>query len=124
MLITGGAGFIGSNLVQYWIDRTNTTVINVDKLTYAGNLQNIAKVIGNPRHVFLRADIGDACAIPQILAKYKPRAIINLAAESHVDRSIHDPDTFIQTNVVETLRFLKAVCAYWNELEHFHNWRR
>lgn len=116
MLITGGAGFIGSNLVQYWINRTNATVINVDKLTYAGNLQNIAKVIGNPRHVFLRADIGDACAIPQILAKYKPRAIINLAAETHVDRSIHEPDTFIQTNVVATLGFLKAVCAYWNEL--------
>ncbi len=116
MLITGGAGFIGSNLVQYWIDRTNDTVINVDKLTYAGNLQNIAKVIGNPRHVFLRTDIGDTYAIPLILAKYKPRAIINLAAESHVDRSIHDPDTFIQTNVVATLRLLKAVCAYWNEL--------
>lgn len=90
-------------LAQYWIDRTSDTVINVDKLTYAGNFQNIAKIIGSPRHVFLRKDIGDAYAISQILAKYKPRAIINLAAESHVDRSIHDPDTFIQTNVVATL---------------------
>lgn len=116
MLITGGAGFIGSNLVQYWIERTSDDVINVDKLTYAGNLQNLAKVVGNPRHIFLRTDIGDASAIPRILTKYKPRAIINLAAESHVDRSIHDPDTFIQTNVVATLRFLKAVYAYWNDL--------
>jgi len=116
VLITGGAGFIGSNLVQYWIDRTSDLVVNVDKLTYAGNLQNLAKVIGNPRHIFLRTDIGDTYAIQRILANYKPRAIINLAAESHVDRSIHDPDTFIQTNVVATLRLLKAVCAYWNEL--------
>jgi len=116
VLITGGAGFIGSNLVQYWIDRTSDLVVNVDKLTYAGNLQNLAKVIGNPRHIFLRTDIGDTYAIQRILANYKPRAIINLAAESHVDRSIHDPDTFIQTNVVATLRFLKAVCASWNEL--------
>jgi dTDP-glucose 4,6-dehydratase len=116
LLITGGAGFIGSNLVQYWLDETSDTVINVDKLTYAGNLQSLAKVVGDSRHIFLRTDIGDAYAIPRVLAKYKPRAIVNLAAESHVDRSIHDPDIFIQTNVVATLRLLKAVCAYWHEL--------
>ncbi len=116
MLIAGGAGFIGSNLVQYWIDRTNDKVVNVDKLTYAGNLQSLCKVFNHSRHIFLRTDIGDTYAIPLILAKYKPRAIINLAAESHVDRSIHDPDIFIQTNVVATLKLLKAACSYWNEL--------
>jgi dTDP-glucose 4,6-dehydratase len=113
VLIAGGAGFIGSNLVHYWIDTTTDIVINVDKLTYAGDLQNLAGLIGNPRHVFLRTDIGDTQAISQILTKYKPKSIVNLAAESHVDRSIHDPDTFIQTNVVATSRLLKSVCAYW-----------
>jgi len=85
VLITGGAGFTGSNLVHYWIDTTTDIVINVDKLTYAGNLQNLAEVIGNPRHIFLRKDIGDTQAISQVLATYRPKAIINLAAESHVD---------------------------------------
>jgi dTDP-glucose 4,6-dehydratase len=116
VLITGGAGFIGSNLVHHWIEATTDTVINVDKLTYAGNLQNLAGLIGNPRHIFLRADIGDTHTISRLLAQYKPKAIINLAAESHVDRSIHYPDTFVQTNVVATLRLLKAVCAHWSEL--------
>jgi dTDP-glucose 4,6-dehydratase len=116
VLITGGAGFIGSNLVHYWIDTTADIVIDVDKLTYAGNLQNLAGLIGNPRLIFMRADIGDTRAISHILAKYKPTAIINLAAESHVDRSIHDPDTFIQTNVVGTLRLLKAVYSHWSAL--------
>jgi dTDP-glucose 4,6-dehydratase len=116
VLITGGAGFIGSNLVQYWIDTTQDVAINVDILTYAGNLQNFATIIGNPRHIFLRADIGDIEAISRILAKHRPNAVINLAAESHVDRSIHDPDGFIQTNVVGTLQLLKAVHAYWSML--------
>jgi dTDP-glucose 4,6-dehydratase len=116
LLITGGAGFIGSNLVHYWIGATADTVINVDKLTYAGNLQNLAEVISNPRHIFLRTDIGDTRAISQVLTTYRPKAIINLAAESHVDRSIHEPDTFIQTNVVGTLRLLKAAFSFWSTL--------
>jgi dTDP-glucose 4,6-dehydratase len=116
VLITGGAGFIGSNLVHCWIENTTDIVINVDKLTFGGNLQNLAALIGNPRHIFLRTDIGDISSISQILGKYKPKAILNLAAESHVDRSIHDPDTFIQTNVVATLRLLKAVRGYWDDL--------
>lgn len=116
MLITGGAGFIGSNLVHHWMETTPDTVINVDNLTYAGNLQNLAGLAGNPRHIFVRADIGDTQAISQLLVKYKPRAIINLAAESHVDRSIHHPDAFIQTNVVATFRLLKAACDYWSGL--------
>jgi dTDP-glucose 4,6-dehydratase len=116
VLITGGAGFIGSNLVHYWIDTTEEVTVNVDALTYAGNLQNLAADIGNPRHIFLGADIGDSAAISQILAKHRPRAVINLAAETHVDRSIHGPDAFIQTNVVGTLQLLKAVCLYWSGL--------
>jgi dTDP-glucose 4,6-dehydratase len=116
VLITGGAGFIGSNLVHYGIDTTEDRMVNVDALTYAGNLQNLAAVMGNPRHIFLRADIADTTAISQILAKHRPRTVINLAAESHVDRSIHAPDAFIQTNVVGTLQLLKAVCSHWTGL--------
>lgn len=117
VLITGGAGFIGSNLIHYWIGTTSDIVINVDKLTYAGNLQNLSELIGNQRYSFHRADIGNIKAISQILRQYRPKAVINLAAESHVDRSIHDPDAFIHTNVVATLRLLKAVRAYWDALE-------
>jgi dTDP-glucose 4,6-dehydratase len=116
VLITGGAGFIGSNLIHYWTSTTAETVINVDNLTYAGNLQNLADLAGDPRYIFFRSDIGNIQAICQLLRKYKPRAIINLAAESHVDRSIHDPDAFIQTNVVGTLRLLKAVHSHWGAL--------
>ncbi len=116
VLITGGAGFIGSNLVQYWLETTNDVVINVDVLTYAGNMRNLAAVMGNQRHIFLRGDIGETGLISQVLTKYRPRAIINLAAESHVDRSIHDPDAFIKTNVVATLGLLKAALAYWDAL--------
>jgi dTDP-glucose 4,6-dehydratase len=116
VLVTGGAGFIGSNLIHYLMSTTSGIVINVDCLTYAGNLQNLAEFMGNPRNIFLRADIGNIPAISKILKKYRPSAIINLAAESHVDRSIHDPDTFIQTNVVGTLRLLRAVHAHWSIL--------
>jgi dTDP-glucose 4,6-dehydratase len=116
ILITGGAGFIGSNLIHHWMHTTSDIVINVDSLTYAGNLQNLAEFTGSPRYVFLRTDIGNIPAISQILKKYRPSAIINLAAESHVDRSIHDPDTFIQTNVVGTLRLLRAVHTHWSTL--------
>jgi dTDP-glucose 4,6-dehydratase len=114
--ITEGAGFIGSYTVHYWIETTRDVTVNVDTLTYAGNLQCLAGAIGNPRHIFLRADVGDTEAISQIPAKYRPRAIINLAAEGHVDRSIHEPDAFIQTNVAGTLRLLRAVHAYWSAL--------
>ncbi len=113
VLITGGAGFIGSNLVHHWIEKTNDTIVNVDKLTYAGNLQNLAALAANRRHVFARADIGDVRVISRLLTQHRPRAVINLAAETHVDRSIHNPDAFIQTNVVATLQLLKTVHAYW-----------
>jgi dTDP-glucose 4,6-dehydratase len=116
ILITGGAGFIGSNLIHYWINSITESVINVDNLTYAGNLQNLAEFIDHPRYAFLRSDISNIQTICQILQKYKPRAIINLAAESHVDRSIRDPDTFIQTNVMGTLRLLKAAYSHWSAL--------
>lgn len=116
ILLTGGAGFIGSNLVHYWLESTSDSVINVDKLTYAGNRQNLARLAEDPRHIFAHADIGDVAVISRLLAKHKPRAILNLAAESHVDRSIDDPDAFIQTNVVATLRLLKTTHAYWNAL--------
>jgi dTDP-glucose 4,6-dehydratase len=116
VVITGGAGFIGSNLIHHWMYTTSDIVINVDSLTYAGNLQNLAEFAGSPRYVFMRADIGNASAISQILKKYRPSAIINLAAESHVDRSIHDLDAFIQTNVVSTQRLLKTVHAHWSAL--------
>jgi dTDP-glucose 4,6-dehydratase len=116
VLITGGAGFIGSNLIHHWMYATSDIVINVDSLTYAGNLQNLAEFAGNPRYVFMHTDIGNIPAISQILKKYRPSAIINLAAESHVDRSIHDPETFIQANVVGTQRLLRAVHAHWSTL--------
>jgi dTDP-glucose 4,6-dehydratase len=116
LLVTGGAGFIGSNLVHRLIEMTTEHVVDVDNLTYAGNLENLAGLTGNRRHIFVRADIGDAVAISQLLAKHRPKAVVNLAAESHVDRSIHDPEPFIQTNVVATLRLLKTVCAHWRAL--------
>jgi dTDP-glucose 4,6-dehydratase len=116
VLITGGAGFIGSNLVHYWMHATNDIVINVDSLTYAGNLQNLAEVAGDPRYIFLRTDIGNIQTISKILRKYRPSAFINLAAESHVDRSIRDSDAFIETNIVGTHRLLKAVHSYWSTL--------
>jgi dTDP-glucose 4,6-dehydratase len=113
ILVTGGAGFIGSNLVHYLIRATGEPVLNLDKLTYAGNLRNLIPVCGDPRHVFVRGDIADRTLVSELLARYRPRAILNLAAESHVDRSIHDPESFIQTNVVGTLRLLEAARAYW-----------
>jgi dTDP-glucose 4,6-dehydratase len=116
VLITGGAGFVGSNLVHYWMRTTNDIVMNVDNLTYAGNIQNLAEIANDPRYIFLRTDIGDIQTISGILKKHRPSTVINLAAESHVDRSIHDPDAFIQTNVVGTHRLLTAVHSYWRTL--------
>lgn len=117
ILVTGGAGFIGANFVLDWLAHHDEPVINVDKLTYAGNLENLASLQGDVRHIFVQADIGDSAVIGQLLAQHQPRAVVNFAAESHVDRSIHGPEDFIQTNVVGSFRLLEAVRAYWNGLE-------
>jgi len=117
ILVTGGAGFIGSNFVLDWLGQSDEPVINVDKLTYAGNMDNLASLHGDARHVFVRGDIGDAGLLTSLLDEHKPRAIINFAAESHVDRSIHGPEDFIQTNIVGTFHLLESVRAYWNGLE-------
>ena len=116
ILVTGGAGFIGSNFVLDWIALEADAVINLDKLTYAGNLENLASLEGDARHSFVRGDIGDAELVAKLLAEHRPRAIVNFAAESHVDRSIHGPAEFIQTNIVGTFTLLEAARAYWNGL--------
>jgi dTDP-glucose 4,6-dehydratase len=117
ILVTGGAGFIGSNFVLDWLEHSAETVVNLDKLTYAGNLGNLASLEGNPRHVFVKGDIGDLPLIESLLAEHRPRAILNFAAESHVDRSIHGPGEFIQTNVLGTFHLLQAALGYWRGLE-------
>ncbi|MEY2619529.1 MAG: hypothetical protein RL522_2531 [Pseudomonadota bacterium] len=116
ILITGGAGFIGANFVLDWLAHDGEPVVNLDKLTYAGNRENLASLEGDARHVFVQGDIGDATLLEQLLAQHRPRAVLNFAAESHVDRSIHGPGDFIQTNVVGTFRLLEAVRAYWEAL--------
>ena len=116
ILVTGCAGFIGSNFVHTWLGSSDEQVINLDKLTYAGNLANLASLKDDPRHVFVQGDISDNSLVPQLLAQYKPRAVLNFAAESHVDRSIHGPGAFIQTNVMGTFNLLESVRAYWQNL--------
>ena len=116
ILVTGGAGFIGANFVLDWLARHDEPVINLDKLTYAGNLENLAGVQGDARHIFARGDIGDTVLVDRLLTEYRPRAVINFAAESHVDRSIHGPGEFIQTNIVGTFHLLESVRAYWDAL--------
>jgi len=116
ILTTGGAGFIGSNFVLDWLAASGEPVLNLDKLTYAGNLENLASLRGDARHVFVQGDIGDAALIARLLAEHRPRAVVNFAAESHVDRSIHGPEDFIQTNIVGTFRLLEAVRDYWRNL--------
>ena len=116
ILITGGAGFIGANFVLDWLAQSGEAVINIDKLTYAGNLETLASLAGNARHNFVQGDIADSALVASLLAAHRPRAVLNFAAESHVDRSIHGPEDFIQTNVVGTFRLLEAVRAYWSEL--------
>lgn len=113
ILTTGGAGFIGANFVLDWLTVNDEPVVNLDKLTYAGNQQNLTRLEDDRRHVFVQGDIGDSVLIERLLAEHRPRAIINFAAESHVDRSIHGPEDFIQTNVLGTFRLLEAVRAYW-----------
>ena len=117
ILVTGGAGFIGANFVLDWLAVHDEPVINVDKLTYAGNLDNLASLLGDTRHVFVQGDIGDASLITGLLKQHQPRAVVNFAAESHVDRSIHGPEDFIQTNVLGTFRLLEAVRGYWSGLD-------
>ena len=117
ILVTGGAGFIGSNFVLDWLAQSDEAVVNVDALTYAGNLENLASLQGDSRYRFVKGDIGDFDLLSGLLTESRPRAVINFAAESHVDRSIHGPEDFIQTNIVGTFRLLEAVRAYWSGLE-------
>ncbi|RZT89363.1 dTDP-glucose 4,6-dehydratase [Azospira oryzae] len=116
ILVTGGAGFIGSNFVIDWLAAGDEPVINLDKLTYAGNLENLQGLAGDPQHRFVRGDIADYDLILELLQQNRVRAVVNFAAESHVDRSIHGPEDFIQTNIVGTFRLLEAVRTYWNGL--------
>ncbi|WP_213952832.1 dTDP-glucose 4,6-dehydratase [Variovorax sp. dw_954] len=116
ILVTGGAGFIGANFVLDWVGQGDEPVVNLDKLTYAGNPETLASLAGNPRHVFVQGDIGDSALVDRLLAEHKPRAVVNFAAESHVDRSIHGPEDFVQTNVLGTFRLLESVRGYWSAL--------
>ena len=117
ILVTGGAGFIGSNFVLDWMATCGEPIVNLDKLTYAGNLENLRSLAGNPQHQFVQGDIGDFAFVKSLLERYRPRAIVNFAAESHVDRSIHGPEDFIQTNIVGTFHLLEAVRACWGGLD-------
>ena len=116
ILVTGGAGFIGANFVLDWLAADGESVLNVDKLTYAGNLANLATLADDARHVFVRGDIGDQALLASLLAEHRPRAIVNFAAESHVDRSIHGPAAFVETNVVGTFNLLESTRAWWSVL--------
>jgi dTDP-glucose 4,6-dehydratase len=116
ILVTGGAGFIGGNFVLDWLAGSVEPVLNLDKLTYAGNLQTLASVQGNPHHTFVQGDIGDRALVERLLAEHQPRAVVNFAAESHVDRSIHGPGDFIHTNIVGTFNLLESVRGYWSAL--------
>ena len=116
ILITGGAGFIGSNFAIDWLASNDERIVNLDKLTYAGNLENLQSLEGDDRHQFVHGDIGDAGLVGRLLQEHQPRAIINFAAESHVDRSIEGPEEFINTNVVGTSRLLQVSRKYWEGL--------
>lgn len=116
ILVTGGAGFIGSNFVLDWLGASDEAVLNLDKLTYAGNIGNLASVNNDGRHVFVQGDIGDAALVSRLLAEHSIRAVINFAAESHVDRSIYGPAAFVETNVVGTFGLLEAVRQYWGAM--------
>ena len=116
LLVTGGAGFIGSNFVLDWLAQNDESIVNLDKLTYAGNLQNLASLQDDARHIFVHGDIGDSELLGRLLAQHRPRAVLHFAAESHVDRSIHGPEDFIHTNVLGTFRLLEAARQYWQAL--------
>ena len=123
IMVTGGAGFIGSNFVIEWLERHNEPVINVDKLTYAGNLENLVTLEGNSNHIFVHEDISNTQVINQLLQDYKPHFIINFAAETHVDRSIHSPEEFIQTNINSTFHLLESIREYWKGMVDEDNLR-
>ncbi len=116
IVVTGGAGFIGSNFVHTWLEAGEGSVVNLDKLTYAGNLENLEPLAKNPNHIFVKGDIGDRQLVANLLDQYRPNAIVNFAAESHVDRSISAPDEFIQTNLVGTFNLLEQVRCHWEGL--------
>lgn len=116
ILVTGGAGFIGSNFVRQWVEEEKTPIVDLDKLTYAGNLDSLADVVDSPLHVFVEGDIGDGPLVSRLLAEHQPCGVVNFAAESHVDRSIDGPAAFVETNVVGTFRLLEAVRRYWSNL--------
>jgi dTDP-4-dehydrorhamnose 3,5-epimerase len=116
ILVTGGAGFIGANFVLDWLAQSDEPVINLDKLTYAGNRANLVPLDGDARHVFVHGDMGDRALVASLLAQHRPRAVLNFAAESHVDRSIHGPADFIQTNIVGTFNLLECVREHWGAL--------
>ena len=116
ILVTGGAGFIGANFVLDWVAGTEEPVLNLDALTYAGNMQSLRSLAGNPRHVFVHGDIGDRALLDKLLAQHRPRSVVHFAAESHVDRSIHGPGAFIKTNVEGTFTLLEATRAHWASL--------
>jgi dTDP-glucose 4,6-dehydratase len=116
ILVTGGAGFIGGNFVLDWLAKSDEAIVNLDKLTYAGNLETLSSLEGNPSHIFVQGDIGDVALVERLLSEYKPRAVVNFAAESHVDRSIHGPGDFIETNIMGTFRLLESVRGYWSAL--------
>ena len=117
VLVTGGAGFIGSNFVRYLLASTSHSVVNLDKLTYAARVESLSDIMDDPRHVFIRADICDGARLREIMAEHEPGAVVHLAAESHVDRSIDGPEDFIQTNVVGTYRLLEAVRGHWQNMK-------
>jgi dTDP-glucose 4,6-dehydratase len=117
ILVTGAAGFIGSNFVLDWFDQSTEDVVSLDLLTYAGNLENLSSLNNNPHHHFVKGNIGDRDLISSLLKKYQVRAVLNFAAESHVDRSIHGPGDFIETNIVGTYNLLESVRSYWNNLD-------
>ena len=118
ILVTGGAGFIGANFVLNWLkDLKAEGIINLDKLTYAGNLDTLASVKNDSRHLFIQGDIGDRNLVTRLLQEHQPRAIVNFAAESHVDRSIHGPADFIDTNIVGTFNLLECAREYWNRIQ-------
>ena len=116
IMITGGAGFIGSNFIYDWLAQSSESIVNLDKLTYAGNLENLSRLQGDPRYHFVKGDLGDRALVDLQLATHRPRAVLNFAAESHVDRSIYGPEDFITTNIIGTFRLLEAVRDYWTNL--------
>lgn len=117
ILVTGGAGFVGANFVLEWLAHSDEPIVNLDALTYAGSLANLAAVAGDARHVFVHGDVGDAGLLEQLFAQYRPRAVVHLAAESHVDESIRAAGVFVRTNVVGTYQLLEAARAHWSSLD-------